>query len=68
MALFLAASAAYVCALAVVATDAVVFEAAFDDWSKAFGHPLPYRVVSGSKHVDLVRNAERYGTTLALAA
>lgn len=48
--------------------DTVVFEAAFDDWSKAFGHPLPYRVVSGSKHVDLVRNAERYGTTLALAA
>lgn len=48
--------------------DTVVFEAAYNDWSAAFGHHLPRQVVSGARHVDLVRNAARYGATLSFAA
>lgn len=48
--------------------DTVVLETAYDNWSEAFGYRLPYHIVSDSKHVDLVRNAQHYGSTLALAA
>lgn len=48
--------------------DTVVFESAHDDWSAAFGYNLPRWVVTGTRHVDLVRNAARYGSTLSFAA